>query len=165
MPDSMGAPKKIRGLALEKEVIRLRTAGLSYESIARNLQCSVGGAHKACMRAIDRSQREIGEKADKVLDLELRRLDEMLRILWLKVLEGNLSAMDRALHVMDRRARFLGLDAPEKHEHTGREGGPIEHHYDFSHLSDEEIERQLETAAVAEAESIARGAAAEGEAG
>ena len=157
--------RKLRGLALEKEVVRLRIAGLHYESIARNLECSVGGAHKACMRAIDRSQKEIAEEAGKVLDLELRRLDEMLRILWLKVLEGNLSAMDRALHIMDRRARYLGLDAPEKHEHTGREGGPIEHHYDFSHLSDEEIEQQLETAAVAEAESIARGAAAEGEAG
>lgn len=50
-------------------------------------------------------------------------------------------------------------------EITGKEGGPIEHRYDFSHLSDEEVQRELETAAVAEAESIARGAVAEGEAG
>lgn len=63
---------------------------------------------------------------------------------------------------MERTA--LGDDV-QRIELTGKEGGPIEHAYDFSHLSDEEIERELETAAVAEAESIARGAAEESEAG
>ena len=153
---------KLRGLELEKEVVRLRIAGAGFQLIARNLGCSVGGAHKACMRAIERRQKEIAESAGQVLDLELQRLDQIVLILWPKVQEGNVGAIDRVLRVMDRRARYLGLDVPQRMEHTGKEGGPIQHEYDFSHLSDDELERQY-AEVLAEAQSIAGGAATQGE--
>ncbi len=153
---------RLRGLALEEEVVKLRLAGLSFPTIARNLSCSVSGAHKACMRAIARRLEKIGETTEQVLQLELERLDVMLRVLWPKCLAGEAGAIDRALRIMERRARYLGLDKPERHEHTGAEGGPIRHEYDFSHLSDEELEREI-AATLAEAESVARGAAAQGE--
>jgi predicted transcriptional regulator len=47
------------------------------------------------------------------------------------------------LRVKDRRARLLGLDAPQRQEVTGRERGPIRHEYDFSCLSDEELEAEI----------------------
>jgi hypothetical protein len=120
------------------------------------------------MRAIARRHKQLDEQADQVVALELERLDTMIRVLWPKVLGGtidgkkiapDLPAMDRVLRLMDRRARYLGLDQPERHEHTGKDGGPIQHEYDFSHLSDAELDeqiRQLES----EAEGITRGAAA-----
>lgn len=54
------------------------------------------------------------------------------------------------LRVKDRRARLLGLDAPQRQEVTGKEGGAIRHDYDFSCLSDEELEAEI----VRTAESI-----------
>ena len=54
------------------------------------------------------------------------------------------------LRVKERRARLLGLDAPQRQEVTGREGGPIRYEYDFSQLSDEELEHAI----LAEAASI-----------
>lgn len=54
--------------------------------------------------------------------------------------------------------QWLGQRDTQKVEHTGKEGAPIKHEHDFSHLSDEEIEAAI----VREAESIAgRAAAAE----
>ncbi len=163
MPESKGSSKRVRGLELEKECLRLRMAGLSYEVIARNVGCSRAGAHRAVMRAIERTIRENNETAQDVLNLELKRLDTMMNVLWRKVLEGELGAVDRVLRVMERRAKYLGLDAPHRMEHTGKDGAPIRHEYDFSHLSDEELELEI-AAALAEAESATRRAAAEGQA-
>jgi hypothetical protein len=164
MADSKQSAGKLRGLALEKEVVQLRLAGAGYELIARNLGCSVGGAYAALKRAIDRQIKEINETAGHVLELELKRIDVMLLGIWAKAMNGDVGAIDRALKLMDRRARYLGLDAPQRMEHTGKEGGPIQHEYDFSHLSDSELDREL-AETVAQAESITRGAVAEGEAG
>lgn len=155
MSKNKTAPAKLRGMALEQEVLKLRLAGASFRAIARNLECSVGAAYKACMRAIERQMKEIGEDADTVLHLELQRLDSMLLGAWPKAVAGDLSAVDRVLRIMERRARYLGLDAPVRRELSGPEGGPIQHEYDFSHLSDEELER-----AIAEAESAEGGATA-----
>ena len=44
-----------------------------------------------------------------------------------------------------------------RHEVTGKDGGPIKHDLDFSHLSDEELERAI----LREAEGIAGGVTAE----
>lgn len=42
------------------------------------------------------------------------------------VRDANLLAIDRALQIMERRARLLGLDQPVKAELTGQDGGSIE---------------------------------------
>jgi hypothetical protein len=164
MAKSETGHQKLRGLALEQEVMKLRLAGATFQQIARNLGCSVGGAHKACMRAIKRVVEEINEDTEAVLHLELQRLDAMLLGIYPKAAAGDFGAIDRALRIMERRAKYLGLDAPQRWEHTGREGGPIRHEYDFSHLSDEELEREYQRARE-EAASIRAGTPAESEAG
>lgn len=131
------APKKLRGLELEQEVLKLRLAGASFALIARNLDRSVGGVHKACMRALERQIKEISEDADAVLALELQRLDSMLLGAWPKAVAGDLSAVDRVLRIMKRRARYLGLDAPVRRELSGPEGGPIEH------INESELDREI----------------------
>jgi hypothetical protein len=63
--------------------------------------------------------------ADEVRTLELERLDRFLSYLWDKIEQGDPVAIDKGLKIMDRRAKYLGLDAPIKQqvEVTTFEGG------------------------------------------
>ena len=50
--------------------------------------------------------------ADDYRGLHLARLERTLRAIWPRVLNGDLLAIDRALRILEREARLLGLDAP-----------------------------------------------------
>jgi hypothetical protein len=63
------------------------------------------------MRAIKRQQQEPVEAA---LFMELSRLDELQSTYWEPAVQGNMRAGEFVLKIMDRRAKFLGLDAPTK---------------------------------------------------
>ena len=85
---------------------------MSYEAIAKQLGVSdkstVGQRVQAALREI------IREPAEAVLKMELERLDVLLSGLWEQAADGDLQALDRALKIQDRRAKYLGLDAPTK---------------------------------------------------
>lgn len=49
---------------------------------------------------------------------ELAKLEVLERTLLPEAIAAGGSAVDRVLSVMDRRARLLGLDKPQLHEHT-----------------------------------------------
>ena len=103
---------------LAQKALVLRRAGATYEQIARELKLSNRSiAFKLVQGAIADIPRE---EAQECLSLELERLDAMLRGgLFEKARVGDLNAVDRVLRIMDRRARYLGLDSPEKREHSG----------------------------------------------
>jgi len=48
--------------------------------------------------------------------LEALRLDQMQAALWQRATDGEVRAIDRILRIMERRARLLGLDEPERRE-------------------------------------------------
>jgi hypothetical protein len=52
------------------------------------------------------------------LSEELAKLDRLELALLPLALQGQTAAADRVLSIMDRRSRLLGLDKPERHEHT-----------------------------------------------
>jgi hypothetical protein len=58
--------------------------------------------------------------------LELERLDALLAVLWPLAVaaQPDQYAIDRVLAIMARRARYLGLDAPEKKDVTS-DGKPL----------------------------------------
>ncbi|MBP2325344.1 Ni,Fe-hydrogenase III large subunit [Kibdelosporangium banguiense] len=101
-----------RQVAAERRAraLELRKAGASYEQIAQ--QCGYshrGTAHRAVMQALASVADEL---AADVRDLELTRLDSMLMGLWRAARDGDGSAVDRVLKIMERRAKILGLDSP-----------------------------------------------------
>lgn len=61
------------------------------------------------LRAQWRERREVD--TDEWVSSELERLAVAERAVWPKVEKGNLFAIDRLLAIMERRARYLGLDA------------------------------------------------------
>ena len=95
----------------QRKALELRKAGATYEQIASQLsyadRSGAAAAVKAGIKAI------IAEPAQEVLALELQRLDAMLLGLWTKAKSGDVAAVDRALRIMERRANFLGIDAPK----------------------------------------------------
>ena len=94
------------------KALALRKAGVSYADIARALGYKDGsGAWRAVRAALKNTQQE---PADELRVLELSRLDDMLKAISQHVAAGNLTAIDRALKIQDRRARLLGLDMPAK---------------------------------------------------
>lgn len=100
----------------QREALELRKAGATYDTIARQLgYADPSGAAKAVKRAMD----SIGvQEAEDLLRIELERLDHMLLVLWPMVQKGNLGAIDRALRIGERRAKLLGLEAPEESRRT-----------------------------------------------
>jgi hypothetical protein len=97
--------------------LELRKAGATYRVIAEQLgYADPKGAHKAVASALKATLRE---PAAELRELELTRLDAMLLALWPEVSAGGEKAVDRALKIMERRARLLGLDAPTRLSHEG----------------------------------------------
>lgn len=96
----------------ENKVLELRSQSFTWRAIADAVGYASGaGALKAYMRAIKRQQQEPVEAA---LFMELTRLDELQSTYWEPAVQGNMRAGEFVLKIMDRRAKFLGLDAPTK---------------------------------------------------
>lgn len=91
-----------------KQALDLRRAGWTFEDIA----AEVGYANKSgAARAVKQGIADITrESASELLELELARLDDMFAGLYEAARSGaDMFAVDRALKIIDQRARFLGL--------------------------------------------------------
>ena len=101
----------------QRQALELRKAGATYDQIAQTLgYTNRGNAYHLVHDALAMITRE---QAEDVLTLELERLDGMLLALWPKAKRGDHYAVDRVLKLMERRARYIGLDAPVSTQVTG----------------------------------------------
>jgi len=130
------SPRTLNTVERRLYVLALRRTGMTYEKIARAAVKKFGAdnlpngwdklyAYKDVKREIDKIRSTLREDAGEIVELELQRLDEMLVGLWAKARRGNTAAIDRVLKIMERRAKFLGIDAPERRELTGAGGEPL----------------------------------------
>jgi hypothetical protein len=97
----------------ENAVLELRRSGETWQRIAQVVgYANASGAQKAYSRIVNRVQRE---SVEEIRDLELDRLDRIMRAYWKPaIVDGDKKAADLVLKVIDRRAKLLGLDAPQK---------------------------------------------------
>ena len=97
----------------ENAVLELRRSGETWERIAQVVgYANASGAQKAYQRVVTRVQKVT---VDEIRDLELDRLDRLQRAYWRSaVVDLNTKAADVVLKVMDKRAKLLGLDAPQR---------------------------------------------------
>lgn len=97
----------------EKRVLELRRAGATYDEIAKATgYATPQGAYVAFQRALKRTLVDSG--SEEMRQTELDRLDRAQVALWPSVIAGDVKAINTLLKVMERRARYLGLDAPAK---------------------------------------------------
>lgn len=96
----------------ELQIIELRRAGVTWETIAREVGFkNASGAYKMYQRAAERMIRpSLDEYRETVLD----RFERMHRAVWPRAKEGDLRAIDTALRIAEKEIKLLGLDAPTK---------------------------------------------------
>lgn len=87
----------------------------------------IQAACKDVREALKERRVDLDHKAEDLREVENARLDRLLFVAYRQaVKDGNLAAIDRALRIMERRARLLGLDRPVRTEVTGADGAAIE---------------------------------------
>jgi hypothetical protein len=110
--------------ALKLQALELRQRGFSYRRIAAEIGRSVAAAHNFVRESLEELAADQKREAGKLVALELARLDKLAAAIWPKANCGDVQAIDRLLKILERRAKYLGLDQPEKLtlEATGLEG-------------------------------------------
>ena len=108
--ESLTSQRRLAAIDRGRQALELRKGGASFLAIAQALgyrspQAAYEGVNSALRRTIQ-------EPADEVRRLEIERLDGMLLVLQAGLRLGDVAIVDRALKIMERRARLLGLDAP-----------------------------------------------------
>jgi len=108
------AKRRVRATERQTEAMELRKGGATYDQIGRALGITRQGAHKLVQGGMKRLIAQTTEDAIVVREMELQRLDAMLLGLWPSAKRGDAKAVDRVLRIMERRARYLGIDeAPD----------------------------------------------------
>lgn len=137
MSDSKMSQRRLTAREREHKAMGFRLAGFTYAQIAKELGMSEAGAHKAVTRALKRLNEKLSEQAEELRRMELERLDNMFRVMWSQVLNGNQGAVDRALRIMKRRAEMLGLDAPKNLDLT-TDGKPLSVRFIWERVRDDD---------------------------
>jgi hypothetical protein len=108
----------------KRTALEMRAKGKSYQEIADAL----GYADRSGpWELVQTALRElVQEPADIVRQLELERLDKALAALWPQVQLGDVFAIDRMIKIMDRRSRYLGLDAATRQVLAGDPEAPVQ---------------------------------------
>jgi hypothetical protein len=102
--------KAITAAERQAKALEMRKGGATFAVIAARLGFKgPQGAHETVSKAIALIPREA---ADELRAMEVERLDAMLAGLYARACKGDEAAIDRVLRIMERRARFLGLDLP-----------------------------------------------------
>lgn len=102
------------------KAFELRKSGLTYEKIGNKIGISTQAAHGLIKRELVRLSKQAEGDASLLRQLEIERLDCLIDAIWPKAMDGDLPAIDRVLRIAERRARFLGLDEPEKKNITAQ---------------------------------------------
>lgn len=98
----------------DANIVRLRKAGYSYDEIGAQVGLTKGAISKILHRYMDGHYSRTAEDIDSLVATEQARLDQLWRGIYPAAMSGNLGAVDRCIKIMERRARLLGLDAPNK---------------------------------------------------
>lgn len=113
-----------------REVVRLRSLGLTYEEIADRVgYAGRSGAKEAYDRALELYGRE---SVDNLRALEGERLEGLWRQTFARVLQNPrttsefVALVNAAVRISNSRASLFGLEAPKQVEITGQDGGPVE---------------------------------------
>ena len=121
-------PLHVRTEEKRATALGLRSAGATYREIAAQMDVTLSYAYALVMDGLADIRQDARESAEETKEIELGRLDR-LYLRFRKKLDGQGDNPDEAtglqlLRIMERRAKLLGLDAPQ--EIVGAGGGPLQ---------------------------------------
>lgn len=92
----------------QARAVELAISGHDYDTIAREVGYSNRGtAHRTVQKAL--RQRTV-EGVDQLREVEVQRLDALLKAHWEQAIDGDVVAANVVLRVIDQRVRLLGLE-------------------------------------------------------
>jgi hypothetical protein len=137
-----------KNLPRNKMILDLRIAGMSEQAIAdemtsRGWPISDTSVHRIVCAALDRENKLLDMKAEQLVRHELDRLDKMTASLFAQ--RNDPRVADTLLRIMERRAKYRGLDSPIKIDtmNTNKNVNLGDANLDLSKLSDEKLEQLL----------------------
>jgi len=104
--------------ARRRQVAELRLQHMTLDEIATKLGISKSTASVDLKHVRDEWAERRSATYEEWVGEELAKLDRLERTLLPAAIAGDYPAVDRIMNLMDRRARMLGLDKPQLHEHT-----------------------------------------------
>jgi len=117
------SPKKAAKLDRQARALEMRKTGMSYRRIAEKLECDIAGAFRYVKEALARSAEQIQHSADDLRAIELEKLDKWEASLQLGIRDDDPQVRAKSaavlLKITESRRKLLGLDAPQKIEHSG----------------------------------------------
>ena len=116
------APSKIPAAARREKALELRAKGMSIRAIAGKLGVSKSQVQRDIEKELQAAAEGRKKIAGLIIDLELAKLDALEKKAWEHITDGELSAIDRVLRSMERRAKLLGLDKTGEADDTGSFG-------------------------------------------
>jgi hypothetical protein len=131
--------RKVKSHQQMMMALELRASGASYLQIGKALSVSKPRAFRIVRKALDGLVEHCRETAERVRQLELYRLDRYR--LSLDSRKGDPRTVDTLIRISERVAKLHGLDAPQRIEASGPNGGPIEteEKADYSKLTFDEL--------------------------
>ncbi len=111
-PEQTAEEKAAEREAKELKVLELRRAGFTFQRIAEEVgYATPSGAQRALERIMTRN---VPQAPEEFRWQELDRLDRMQVALWPRAMKGDDRAIGTIVRLMERRARLVGIDAPQR---------------------------------------------------
>jgi hypothetical protein len=111
-PEQSALEKAAELEAKELKVLELRRAGFTFQRIAEEVgYATPSGAQRALERIMTRN---VPQAPEEFRWQELDRLDRMQVALWPRAMKGDDRAIGTIVRLMERRARLVGIDAPQR---------------------------------------------------
>lgn len=113
-------PRGKRPSSQARSALALRLAGASYESIAKTVGYQSANAAKRAVEGILEDTVNESRDLPQLRELTGRRIERLLRSVWAKATDeesaDHLAYVRTALALIDRHARLMGVDAPQRLE-------------------------------------------------
>jgi len=116
------APTKVPAATRREKALELRASGQTIRAIADELKISKSQVQRDIEKELKAAAEGRKKIAGLIIDLELAKLDALEEKAWEHISDGELSAIDRVLRSMERRAKLLGLDKTGEGGDTGSLG-------------------------------------------
>lgn len=136
--DDVVGPPPIVLTPQHRKALALWLRHTSYNQIAATLGCTNSEAYRLVAEALDEQPRT---RKEDHLARALNLVGTMTKGLWESAAKGDPESVRAMILVMNREAKYLGLDAPTRSEHTGKDGAPLQFlGVDIASLSDAQLE-------------------------
>jgi hypothetical protein len=122
--ESKTSPRRIDAIFKQRQALELRMAGRNYYEIADALGYS---GHTSALAAVNKAlEKTLEEPSQRYRSMTLERLTKVLQVHWPAMLARDDAATRHVLNALKDIRQLMGLDAPQRLEHSGPEGGPIQ---------------------------------------